>query len=120
MSDGNAQLGGDNRTGHRGIHIADHEHEIGLLAHAGLFEFHHDAGGLLGVRSGADAKVHIGNRDAQLAEEHIRHAFVVVLARVDQNPLQAGRLLHLLHDRRDLHEVGPRTHDVQNFHGNIP
>ena len=40
---------------------------------------------LFGVRARSDAKMDIGNRNTQVAEENIRHAFVVVLAGVDEN-----------------------------------
>ena len=72
------------------------------------------------MRSRANAKVHVGNGNAQVPEENIRHPFVIVLPGVDEDALQIRRFLHLLHERSDLHEVRPGAHDVQYFHGTIP
>jgi hypothetical protein len=45
----NAKLLCGDRARHRGVHVADHDHEIGMLAQAHLLELHHDAGRLFGV-----------------------------------------------------------------------
>ena len=78
------QLRCNDRAGHGGIHISDYHNEIGLVLHAYLFKFDHHPGGLLGVGSGADTQVDVRNRDTQIAEEHVRHPFVIVLAGVEQ------------------------------------
>ena len=117
---GNEKLRRDNRTRHRGIDVAHHDHQVRFLPQTDLLELHHDPRGLLGMTAGAHAKAHVGNRNAKIAKEDIRHAFVVVLSRVDENAVQAGRLLHLFDDGRNLHKVGPCAHDVQDFHANIP
>jgi hypothetical protein len=39
------------------------------------------------------------------------------LAGVDEDLLALGGVLrHLAYDWRDLHEIGPRTHDVENLY----
>ena len=85
MSDGNEKLRGDDGAGHRGIDIADNDDEIGFFTQADFFELDHDARSLLGVRARPNAKMDVGNRNTQVAEENIRHAFVVVLPGVDED-----------------------------------
>ena len=119
MSDGNEKLCGDDGAGHRRIHIADNDHEIGFLPEANFFELEHDARGLFSVRTGPHIQIDIGNGNTQIAEKDIRHAIVVVLAGVEEDARQIPHFLHLFDDRRNLHEVGPSAHDVEDFHGNI-
>ena len=102
------------------VHIPDDDNNIGFLSDANLLKLHHYAGGLLSMRSRADSKVYVRNRNAEVPEENIGHPFVVMLPGVDKNALQIGRFLHLVHERSDLHEVRPGAHDVQYFHGTIP
>src|SRR3990172_1556339 len=119
MRDADQEFGGHDRASHGRVDVADHDHEVRLLLLANLLEFHHDSSGLIGVRPGANAEVNVGDRNAQVAKKNVGHAVVIVLARVDQNALQSRFALHLFHDWRDLHEVGPRADDIQYFHGRI-
>ena len=50
-------------------------------------------------------------RNAKLLEKHIVHFAVVVLAGMDDLESQAAMRLQRTHDRRDFHEIGPRTGD---------
>ena len=84
----NEKLNCDDRGCHRGVHIADHDHQVRFLFNTDLLELHHDPSSLLGVCTRPHTQVHIGNRNTQVAEEDIRHCFVVMLARVDENALQ--------------------------------
>src|SRR5262245_27914210 len=55
-------------------------------------------------------------REVEVAKERVRHGRVVVLAGVYDEGLEArGTLLHGGDDRRHLHEVRPRTDDVNDF-----
>src|SRR5215510_3439613 len=55
-------------------------------------------------------------RQIEVVKKQIGHRRVVVLAGVNDEGLEAGgTLLHRGHDRRHLHEVRPRTDDVDDF-----
>ncbi len=75
----------------------------------------HDRRGLLGLRARADLEIDVRRGNAELVEEIARHARVVVLAGVDETIAQpaavALRASRRANDRRDLHEVRPRTGD---------
>src|SRR5439155_22546327 len=100
-------------------YITDNNTEIGFRSEADFFELDHDARGLFSVRTGPHIQIDIRNGDTQIAEKDIRHAIVVVLAGVEEDARQIPHFLHLFNDRRNLHEVGPSAHDVEDFHGNI-
>src|SRR6185312_17409738 len=70
---------------------------------------HHDGGRLLRVRAGPHPEIDDGPRHPELAEEHLGHRLVVVLAGVDQLMRDAGPLEGAV-DRRRLHEVRPGAH----------
>ena len=57
----------------------------------------------------------------QVAEKRVRHVRVVVLSGMDHERLKLfGPRLHRSHDRRNLHEVGPRPNDIDYFdHGTV-
>ena len=44
---------------------------------------------------------------------------LLMLAGVDEQRIEAASLGVGVHDRRDLHEVGPRPDDVQDLHGSV-
>ena len=59
----------------------------------------------------AHAQVHVGPRQAQLDEEHLGHALVIVLPGV-HDPLIVPQLRQGRDHRRGLHEVWPRAQHV--------
>ena len=78
------------RRPERGAHVPVHGQQGGtagqqLPLHAG-----DDPRRLLPVRAGADVRVHVRLRQAQIPEEHIRHPRVVMLARVDDRLVDAS------------------------------
>jgi hypothetical protein len=64
-----------------------------------------------------DGQVHIGRRDVELLEEHIRHIDVIVLAGVDEGLGHICVVFQGVQDGDDLHEVGARSDDVKYVHG---
>ena len=117
----NVQLLGDDGASQGRIDIAHHQHRIRLLRLAQLLEGQHDLGRLLRVAAAARAHEDIRLRNAQLLEEHLVHLPVVMLAGMDDLEAQAAMRLQGAHDRRDLHEVGPRTGDqIDRFHLKVP
>ena len=101
------------RSRKRGVDIPGNDDPVRPFLAENRLEALDDARRLLSVRARADAQHVIRLGHAELGEEDIRHRFVVVLARVDDDvpvlpePLAAGR-----DDRRHLHEVRPRADDV--------
>ena len=65
------------------------------------------------MRAGTDGQVHVGRWNAQLLEEHVGHAYVVMLAGVDEGLLDMRALLEGGEDGRDLHEVRAGSDDVE-------
>ena len=83
-------------------------------------------GCLVGVGPRPDAEAVVGRRQAEVAEEGVAHEGVVVLAGVHEDLVEAdaaGRSCGGRHvavadggdDRRRLHEVGPRSDDVEEL-----
>src|SRR5690606_27540748 len=70
--------------------------------------------GLLAMFTRADGQVHIGCRDAEVSEEHVRHLLVIVLACVHHDMLRSP--FHGVCDRGQLHELRACTHDTQDSH----
>src|SRR5450756_1931666 len=72
--------------------------------------------GLAGMGSGADVQVELRRRYAQIAEEHLTHRRVVVLAGVNDSSYQPARCPDRAHDRREFHEVRARAgHQINDF-----
>ena len=114
---------GNDRTGQRGVHIADHQHAVGALGLAKLLEGDHDLRGLLRMSAAAGAHEDIRLRNAQLFEEDFVHLAVVVLTGVDDLEGHAAVRLQRPHDGRDLHEVGAGArHQMDHFlrHSGFP
>ena len=65
---------------------------VGLALEQHLLDADERAGGLLGVRAGADAEEDVGRRQPELVEEDVGHLRVVVLAGVDERDLGSGLL----------------------------
>ena len=111
------QLGRGEGARQRGVDVADHDDGRGPMLHQGGLEPLQHAAGLGAVRRRANRQRDVRRGKIQLPEEHVRHRFVVVLARVDDSSLDVRHSAETLVQRRDLHEVGPRTgHDEDLAH----
>ena len=123
MGHRHALLGRDQRAGNRRVRVAVNEHSIRTGFEDHLLELLQHATRLLTVRAGSDAEIDVGPRDLELVEEHVRELGIVVLARVDDQVLDAlagaRRIVrgHRPADRRQLHELGPRADDADDAHG---
>jgi hypothetical protein len=67
------------------------------------------------MRPGTYFEVYMRGGNAHLAEENVGKFLVVVLAGVHQDGFNLRMTLHLMHQRRDFRQVGPRSDDVQDF-----
>ena len=112
MHDRDQQLRGDERGRHRRIDVADHDDDVRAICGELGLEAQHDAGGLLRASARADFEVHIGACDGELAEEHLVHRHVVMLARVNEPDAEPAVVVKRPHDGRDLDEIRPRAHDA--------
>ena len=90
------ELCADEGTRHRELTSPTTRIRFSLFRDADLFEFDHDSRRLFGVSARADTKVNVRTRNFQIAQQHIRHARVIVLAGVDEERLDVRRRLHLL------------------------
>ena len=102
------------------VHVADHENRVRLLLEYYWLERGHDLRRLHRVRGAPDAEVEVRLRDSELVKEEVAHIRVVVLAGVNEQRLGAIETSIGLDQRRDLHQVGPRAHNVQDLHGGDP
>ncbi len=117
VGDGDAELRRRERAGDRGVHVTGHDHESRALVEQDALERHQHLGGLLAVGAGADAERVIGSREPEIVEDLLRHPAVVVLARVDHELPRVAAPVQRGDQRRHLHEVGPRAHDMQHRGG---
>ena len=116
VADRNAGLRGRQRRRHRRVRVAVDERRVGPEIVEAALHADEDLGGLLRVRARTDAEVHVGLGQAQLTEDGVRHVHVVVLPRV-HDVLPHTSLGERMQHRRELHEVGARSNDVENvFH----
>ena len=116
MSAWDTELYGNQSGGHSRVHIPYHDDAVWPEVQEHAFELDHHSTGLCAVKSRADAEVDVWARNAQVVEEYLRHRCVVVLAGVHQLLIHLRMTAKCVHDRRDLHEVGPRADDVNEPH----
>ena len=108
MGDRDVELDGGERGGERRVDVARDDDEVGRLVEQELLDRDERPRRLLAVRAGPHAEELVGLRHPELVEEHLRHALVVVLARVHEAQLDlGGLLLERPVNRGDLHEVRP-------------
>lgn len=118
MSYPSSQLLCGDRARHRGIHIADHDNQVWPFSQTNFLKRHHDPGSLLCMGARTDLKIDIGFRHTEIDKERIAHAFVVMLAGVNENVLNpSGIPVHRLDNWRHFHEIRTRTDYIENFHG---
>jgi hypothetical protein len=114
MHDRDAELGGSEPSGERGVGVPVDQYRIGLPLDEELLEQAEHRSGHPSVRARADAERVIGRGYAELLEEDVGHSVVVVLARVHEDLLVA--FAQRLADGRGLHELRPRTYDRHDPH----
>ena len=138
VSHGDAELGGAEGGAERRVHVADHHHQIGTLRLEHRLETQQHLCGLLRMAARADAKVVVGLRQAELAEEDVAHVRVVVLPGVHERLPEVHTVIHRPsagtacgvasvppadggHHGSDLHEVGPRAGHMEevDVHGHL-
>jgi hypothetical protein len=98
---------------HRGVDVAVHHDQAGRVLGEVLLQAGHGRRGLLGVAARAHAQVDVRFGQAELDEEHVGQALVVVLAGVDDTlpvPERGQRPDH----RRGLDEVRPGPEHVRD------
>ncbi len=116
VDDGDAELRSGEGAGEGAVGIAeDDDGAGGVREQVGLDAFE-GTGGHCRVGTGADAEVAMGLGDAEFAEEPFRHAFVVVLAGV-QDALVMSAGAGFGRERRQFDELGPGADDGGESHG---
>jgi hypothetical protein len=117
MRDRDVQFGCRQRAGKRGVGVTVQQHGVRLLGHQHLF----DAGQLRArhraVRAAAHAEVPDGRGNAELAEEHLGHVVVEVLAGVQQALVHARLSRERCAHGRGLDELRTGTDDGDQVHG---
>ena len=119
VCDRDAELARGDGCGEGGVDVAVDDDQLGTSGQHLGFEAHEERCGLLSVASRADTEVDVGPRQVELAEEHLRHAVVVVLARVHQALPGTASGQGSDHGSR-LGEVGTGPGDVQQGHRGLP
>lgn len=115
VDDGVVALLGHESAGDRRVDVADDEHDVGVFLEQHRLEGHHDLRGGLGVRPAPDAEVVVWLGEAELGEEHVRHAGVVVLSGVDDARVDVAAARELTVEGGHLHEVGAGTDYGEDF-----
>src|SRR6266702_4328879 len=92
MGDRNAQFDGGERHGDRGIHVANHQHKVGLAIEEDRLDTAENFRGLRGVRTGANLEIDVRRGDLHLAKEDVGEFFVVMLAGVNEEDRKSTRL----------------------------
>ncbi len=104
VGDGDAELGGCEGRGQGAGDVADDDEELGAVAGELCLHGEQDRRGDLGVGGAVDLEHDIRLRDPEIAEEHLAHAGVMMLSRVNESGRDVPAF-ELPPDRRDLHEV---------------
>ena len=90
MSDRKSQLGGCQRACKGGVRIAVHENRVRTFGEQDRLQARQHPGGLLGLRSPADAQGVVGPREVELPEEDAGHSLVPVLPGVHEHVRMAA------------------------------
>ena len=83
MRDRNRKLRRRERARERGVDVTAYNDEVGTLISEDALESNQRVPGLLGVRTRAHPQEVIGSRKAEVDEDVLRHALVVMLTGVD-------------------------------------
>ena len=116
VRDSDAELRAHERARERRVNVSNDERPIGFFFQHDRLEALHHGCRLRGVRARADAEIHVRLRQAEIVEEGVGHLRVVVLPRMnDERRKLSLAPLHGFDNRRDLHKVGARADDVNDF-----
>src|SRR6185437_2297816 len=99
-----------------GIHVAVHQHPVGLEVETGPLEALHHRRGLFRVTCGPDLEIDRGRGDLELLEEAVGHERVVMLAGVHDEMLHTLPLAEGMGDGRELDEIRAGTDDGDDSH----
>src|SRR5512146_1754680 len=105
MCDGQMQLLGSQGAGGGRVHVTNDRNERWPRLDQELFVGDDDSTELLPVRASTDAERVIRLRQAEIAEENVRHDVVVVLTRMHEDWNAPGPAFALMVQLRDRHEV---------------
>ena len=112
MGDLDAELHGHQRARQCRVNVADNYHPIRLFFDRDRFERLHNRGRLLRMAARPNPEIYIRRRHSQVAEEGLRHCFVIMLPGMHQKRLElVVAPLHRRDNGRYLHEVGPSARD---------
>ena len=111
VCDGHPSLGGHKRASDRAVDVAEDHDPARCMTVEETLEPHHDACGLLSVRSSTDLEIDLRFRNAELLEETPGHRVVIMLAGMgNHEPGPLPRCERPI-QRGELHEVGPCPSD---------
>ena len=116
VRDFHAELRPNKCRGHRGVHVAVHQHPIRLQLPAQRLEALHDPRRLLRVGQGADFEVVLRLGDLQFGEEALRQQRIVMLAGVDDDVLDTRVGRERAGHGSELHEIGAGPDDGHDAH----
>ena len=83
-------LGGNDRRGHCGVHVAYNDNPVSRMLEQNLFKGDHHSSCLLRVRTRAHFEVYIGSRNLQVIEKRVAHRLVVMLSGMDEQGLDSS------------------------------
>src|SRR5688572_126630 len=110
------ELTSSQRTGERRVNIADHQDPVRFLSYDHGFEPGHYGGCLGGMRGRANLQMNVRRRQFEVAEKHVGHQLVVMLARMNNKRRELSLApLHGFDDGRHLHDIRPRPDDIDYF-----
>ena len=115
MGDGQVQFHRGERAGEGRVGVAVDEGPVRPVGVEDALQRGEHAAGLDSVRPAAHSEVDIRVGDPQIGEEGLRHQRVVVLARVGDDMLHAGRG-ERGGDRGELDELGAGADDAEHLH----
>jgi len=105
----NAELDGSQRAGNRAVDISEHHSPVRPPLHQVRLVSLDDARRLDAMRTGSDVEMNVGRRNSKIAEENIRHGWVVVLTGVNDADREVRMCAQPADDGSKLHEVRTRA-----------
>jgi len=113
MSHADSQLDCGERRGDRGIHIAHNQHHLRLVVNQNRLNALHDIGSLNRVAGRTGLKIDIRHGQSQVRKKVAGEQLVIMLARMHQTVLDAGKFLQLRDNGSDLHKIRSRAHHTE-------
>ena len=90
VGDDDPQLRGSESGRHRGVDIAEDDHDVGALVTEHRFQSDQDLPRLFAMRARSDLEVQIRSRHAELFEKQGGHFTIIVLAGMDQHDVDVA------------------------------